>query len=458
MERPTVREYAAMLRRGELRCRDLIDAALARRSSSSAYRSSDDARCVMQAEAVDQALRAGVDLGPWMGIPISVKDLFGVPGFPTCAGTPNPLPAAWERPGPIVRALLQQQAIVVGKTETVEFAFGGLGTNPHRPPLANPWDPKTARVPGGSSAGAGVSLCEGSALLALGTDTAGSVRIPASFTGTFGLKTTHGRWSLDGIVPLSPTLDSVGLLANNIEDLTLAFATLDGRRRHRPLTSRPSGGRGVADLRLGRVDELLWDDCSPGIVETVETALWRLTAAGAMMTPLALPEVRLAYDLFRQGGPVAAELHHFLSSELPEAFDTLDPNVAQRVQSGGTLTASEYLGRLARLRAWSAAAEARMADVDAWVAPTVALTPPPLEEVAGDGYASRNLLALRNPSVVNYLGMCALTIPVGLDAAGMPVGMMVVGRRGADEDLVAIANVIAPRVCANLPACPSPPM
>jgi aspartyl-tRNA(Asn)/glutamyl-tRNA(Gln) amidotransferase subunit A len=141
-----------------------------------------------------------------MGIPISVKDLFGVPGLPTCAGTNAAFPREWEAAGPVVGAVLSQLGIVTGKTHTVEFAFGGLGTNPHWGTPVNPWSsPDEPRAPGGSSAGAGVSLAQGSALLALGTDTAGSVRIPASFTGQTALKTTHGRWSLEGIVPLSPS-------------------------------------------------------------------------------------------------------------------------------------------------------------------------------------------------------------------------------------------------------------
>src|SRR5690606_28015197 len=143
-----------------------------------------------------------------------------------------------------------------------------------------------------------------------------------------------------------------------------------------------------------------------------------------------MPEVELAYGLFRQGGPVAAELYHFLSTQLPDFIATLDPNVRQRTESGASLTAIEYLDRLSHLRLWQGAAGGRLANLDAWVAPTVAITAPTLEEVSGDGYAPRNLLALRNTSIVNYLGMCAVTLPIGFDAAGMPVGMMLVARHG----------------------------
>lgn len=444
---PTVLEQGAALRRRELTCVELVEDALSRRNAAwGAYRSVDDGGSLAQAEAVDRALAAGVDLGPWMGIPVSVKDLFGVSGYPTFAGGPHRLPAAWEQPGPIVRALQRQMAIVVGKTHTVEFAFGGLGTNPHTPTPRNPWDPMQHRVPGGSSSGAGVSLCEGSASLALGTDTAGSVRIPASYTGNLALKTSHGRWSRTGIVPLSPTLDSVGVLTRTVDDLVLAYTTLEDRWSgldHFRIGVPPVRLEG---LRLGRCDALLWDDCSAGVVEAVDDVLAHLERDGVRTHAFEMPEVELAYGLFRQGGPVSAELYHFLSTQLPDSIATLDPNVRQRTETGATLTAVEYLDRLSRLRRWQEAAKTRMAGLDAWVAPTVAITPPTLEEVSGDGYAPRNLLALRNTSVVNYLGMCAVTLPIGFDAAGMPVGMMLAARHGDDDRLVAIACLLAPYV------------
>lgn len=442
---PDAHELGLALRRGELSCRELVADALARREPAwDAYRSTDDERSLRHADAVDQALRAGLDLGPWMGIPTSVKDLYGVPGFATYAGSPTRLPSAWERPGPVVDALVRQLAIVVGKTHTVEFAFGGLGTNPHTPTPRNPWDPVEHRVPGGSSSGAGVSLCEGSAWLALGTDTAGSVRIPASYTGNLGLKTTHGRWSVDGIVPLSPTLDSAGILTRTVTDLELGYTTLDPRWTSRAEFLADGPHPSLQGLRLGRCDVLLWDDCSAGIVETIETVVGRVERDGARIVHFELPEIEPAYALFREGGPVPAELYHFLSSSLPDALATLDPNVRRRTESGATMTAVEYLRRRACLGGWQEAARQRCEGIDVWIAPTVAITPPKVADLAGDGYAPRNLLALRNTAVVSYLGMCAITLPVGLDRAGMPVGLMLVGRPGADDLLVALARVFEP--------------
>lgn len=352
------------------------------------------------------------------------------------------MPAMYERPGPLVRLLEEQMAIVVGKTHTVEFAFGGLGTNPHSETPRNPWDRDVHRVPGGSSSGAGVSLTEGSAMLALGTDTAGSVRIPASYTSNVGLKTSHGRWSVEGIVPLSPTLDTAGVLTRSVGDLELAFATFDPAwnglehfRARGPLAH-------LSNLRLGRTDDLMWDDASPGVCEAVESCLATLVTRGATIERIAFPEVEGAFELFRQGGPVPAELYHFLSTRLPDALPELDPHVRQRTEGGATLTAVEYLERLAKMDGWAAAAAARLRDVDALVAPTVALSPPTLAEVEGAGYAPRNLLALRNTAVVSYLRLCALTVPVGFDHLGLPVGMMLVAKHGDDDRLVAIARAL----------------
>ncbi|RMF71559.1 MAG: amidase, partial [Acidobacteria bacterium] len=187
-----------------------------------AFVGEDPPRALREAAAADALLARGEDPGPAAGVPWSAKDLYGVPGYRTHAGCPRPLPERFEQPGPLVERLLAHGAPCVGKTHTVQFAFGGLGTNPHWPTPVNPWDAEVERVPGGSSSGAGVSVVTGAARIALGTDTAGSVRIPAAWTGCVGLKTTAGRWPTAGIVPLSPTLDTAGVLARDVADVAFA--------------------------------------------------------------------------------------------------------------------------------------------------------------------------------------------------------------------------------------------
>lgn len=433
---PDAVDAAAALRAGTLSAGALLARCRARRDEDlGAYRTWAPEFAARQAAAADAAFAAGIDAGPLQGLPVSVKDLFGVAGLPLYAGSARALPADWQREGPLVRRLRAQLGVIVGKTHTVEFAFGGLGTNVHWGAPRNPHD--RARLPGGSSSGAGVSVAEGSALLALGTDTAGSVRIPASMTGTAGLKTTQGRWSIDGIVPLSPSLDTPGLIARSARDLAYAFAALDG--------GSPPGAAAAppAALRLGVPERFFWSDCDPGVVEAVEHARARLEAAGARCVPLELPGCDEAFALLRAGGLAAPELDRFLADELPQWRAGLDPAVRARMEAAERLSAREYLRRLARHRSLSRAAVAAVVEVDAVLTPTVPITPPRSDAVAApEAYRAANMLALRNTAVVNLLGLCALTLPAGTDAAGMPVGLQLIAAPRHEERLLALARSV----------------
>lgn len=397
-----------------------------------AYKTWNGEELLSQANLATQVFRAGRDVGPMQGIPFSAKDLFGVPGFPTFAGSPNALPVAWERPGPVVNQLLRQLAPVSGKTHTVEFAFGGLGTNPHWGAPRNPWSTSGHRVPGGSSSGAGVSLIEGSALLALGTDTAGSVRIPASMTGTVGLKTSHGRWSLDGIVPLSTSFDTPGVLSRTVADAVWAFEAIDPEPVARI--------QGVYGLRIGVPAQFFWDDCDPGVPERVEEAVLELEKAGARVVPLEIADVQEAYGYFKLGGLAPPELYAFLERDLPDWLESLDPNVRKRLDAGIAFPAWEYLQRRDRFQAIGRGAAARLEIVDVMLAPSVAVTPPTLDALVPEGeYARLNMRALRNTSIANVLGLCSLTMPIGLDSAGMPAGLLLMAPASADPRLLGCA-------------------
>lgn len=438
----TIRALARAVRNKELTFTEIADMAISKRSELlGAYRHHDDELVSSRAAIADEQLASGIDRGPLMGLPVSVKDLYGVPGFPTCAGSPMELPERFTQAGPVVTTLLDQGAVITGKTHTVEFAFGGLGTNPHLPTPRNPWDPHVHRVPGGSSSGAGVSLVEGSAVLALGTDTAGSVRIPAAMTGRVGLKTTAKRWSQEGIVPLSTTLDTAGVLTNDVEDAIIAFAEIDPNFSSVQAFENEMGSRKIEDLSFAHCDRLFWDDLSPGVGEAVEASLKELEHQGATRTAIDLPAVEPTYELFKEGGPVGVELYRFLSTELPEWFDTLDPNVRARVGNAGELTESQYQDRLLHMTQWGSEVAVQLEPVDVLVCPTVANTPPALDDIATPAeYGPQNLLSLRNTSIANYLGMCALTLPVGLDDAGMPVGLMIMAAAGRETRLLAVAR------------------
>ncbi len=435
----SLKDHAAALREGRLTSTALVEEAMARQARFAdllgAYKTVDPEITRRQAAAADRVLASGENTGPLAGLPVSVKDLFGVEGFPTYAGTANRLPPDWEREGPTISRLRAQHGVVMGKTHTVEIAFGVLGTNPHWGAPRNPWDPERPRVSGGSSSGAGVSLAEGSAVLALGTDTAGSVRVPASFTGMVGVKTTQGRWSIDGIFPLSPSLDTPGVLTRTVADAAYAFDALDDEGGAQDAAAEIE----LADLAIGVPNALFWDDCMPGIEDGVRAALAELERAGARLVPLDLPSADQAYAYLCQGGLAAVEVYAFLKNDLPQVLKTLDPNVAQRMADAGTLPAVEYIQRKRHLAALGAKAAAGLAGVDALATPTVAVTPPTLEEISSaEAYRSKNLLALRNTGVVNMLGLCGLSMPVALDRENMPVGLQLIAGPGADARLVGI--------------------
>lgn len=434
---------AAELRSGSVSARDLVEEALdaAQTRGNQAYRALRSTSARVEADLVDRAFVLGRDLGPLAGLPISVKDLYGLDGEQTFAGTPRALPPRFERTGSLLERAARQVGVIVGKTHTVELAFGGIGTNAHWGTPRNPCASDGRRVPGGSSSGAGVSLREGSAVLAFGTDTAGSVRIPAAWTGTVGLKTTKGRWPTDGIVPLSTTLDTPGILARTVEELAFAFHALD---RVGVTVSQIAGlaePRDAAGLRLGVATGLFREDCSPGVWEAVETAVLALEEAGARVEDVELAGVEQAKAVFDLGGPTAIELHSFLSLELPDWLETLDPAVRDRLRSAAETPAGEYLRRLAEMRRAHATAMAGLEGFDAILTPTVANTPPLVEDLEDlDRYRRENLLALRNTAMVSTLGLCAVSLPCGVDAAGMPVGLQLIGPANGETGLLAVAG------------------
>lgn len=408
-------------------------AAMDANKASNAYRKIDPDRVRLEAAAAAARIGADSNAPALTGAPVSVKDLYVAEGYDLYAGTSMALDAHLSEEGPVMRSLKQDGIVVTGKTHTVEFAFGGIGSNPHWPVPVNPWDGQTQRVPGGSSSGAGVSLWTGTAALALGSDTAGSVRVPASYTGCIGLKTTHGRWSLDGIAPLSPSLDTAGFLALDAAMVRDAFNAID---------CDPAGAvpRAVDGVRIG-VFRQSYDGAEPGIAESVDTALGELEKAGAVLVDISLPEYDDALAMFKVGGIAGIEFAGLISNRFPDWKPKLDPNVRQRFEAIEQATAIEYLKRLDALAAMQATAAERMdeAGVDVIAGPTVPITPPTIQEVAdGARYLDRNMLTLRNTVIGNFLKLAGFSIPSGKDAAGMPTGLMMMGRGGSDAQMVGL--------------------
>jgi aspartyl-tRNA(Asn)/glutamyl-tRNA(Gln) amidotransferase subunit A len=443
MSRPLV-EIAQELRERRLTSQEVVEAAIARHERFGerlhAYCQWTPEKARETAKAADAAFASGATVGPLQGVPISIKDLYAAEGLPCFAGSSRRLPTdPWEKDGPILATIRRQLGPIVGKTHMVEFAFGGTGLNSHHGAPYNPWDAATHRSPGGSSSGAGVSLLEGSAFLALGSDTAGSVRIPACMTGTVGLKVTIGRWSAEGVVPLSRTFDTPGLLARSVSDAAYGFGALDPSRGD-PVAFIANSSRSLDGIRIAVDDPLFWNDCDPGIAETARGAVDALVSEGAVLRSMTLPEATEAYAVFLEGGLSAVELRSFLDQELPEWLDQLDPIMASAVRGAESVSAREYLGRVGRLRALAGHAAHRFDEIDVIATPTLCLTPPILSDVSdADSYLSTNRRIVRNTVAVNYLGLCAITLPVGLDKAGMPVGLQLIAPAWAEERLLAIA-------------------
>ena len=374
----------------------------------------------------------------FLGVPVSIKDLYGVNGYKTRAGTPKELPSKWEVQGPIVNTLTSHHSLITGKTHTVEFAFGGVGMNPHWGTPINPWDETEHRVPGGSSSGAGVSLCTGTAALALGTDTAGSVRIPASVTGNVGLKTTKNRWSTEGIVPLSSSFDTPGILTHTVKDCIYAFKELDKTSlynyKDKELNVDPD-----IDFTFTTYD-WFFDKCNEQISGEINTAIKKIEKYGKYKKAKELNEIDDSYYLFTKGGLAAAEFAAYIDGEMSELKETLDPNVAFRIKDMDSFSAMEYLERKNDLETMSRTINKKFEKFDVIITPTVPITAPAVSHLKDSKkYSEANGLMLRNTSPINLLGLCAITIPIALDRSRIPIGLQIIAPAFNELKLLSIA-------------------
>jgi aspartyl-tRNA(Asn)/glutamyl-tRNA(Gln) amidotransferase subunit A len=378
------------------------------------------------------------------GVSISVKDLYAVTGFDTYAGSPLAL-TEFNSSGTLVKRLTDAGAHVCGKTHTVEFAFGGLGTNPHWPVPVNPFDKNQHRVPGGSSSGAPVSLWMGACQLALGSDTSGSVRVPAAFCGTFGLKTSAGRWEKDGIVPLSPSIDTAGLLALSAADASWGFAVLDPATSANPeafIERCKPNSRPMEGVRIGVIDGL-FQGCEGGIDTRVMDSLKQLQAAGATLVHLDWPHIEETYQLFLEGGLSALEFPAFIKTEHRKPwFDQLAASTKMRfahlTQADLANASTQIAEKNALIQTFNQAAETLLKTVDFAVCPTCPVSAPTLAYVEAnlEQYKERNFKALRNTQVANLQYLCAATLPCGLDDFDMPIGLQIMMGHGQDEQLM----------------------
>jgi aspartyl-tRNA(Asn)/glutamyl-tRNA(Gln) amidotransferase subunit A len=453
-------DISGALRIGEVTAEEITEIAIARHDAWDdklmAYKTWKPANALNQAKAADQALKTKNDLGSLTGIPISIKDIFGVEDFPTFAGSPNRLPSKWENEGPVVKSVRRQLCVIPGKTHTVEFAFGGLGINPHWVTPRNPWDSKNYRVPGGSSAGAGVSLHEGSAKIAFGTDTGGSVRVPASLTGTVGIKTSKNRWSTKGIVPLSTTFDTPGILTRTVADAVFGFEAIDSKCRH---SAKKIRARDLNQVRIGVTRDYFWEKCQDDIAAIVENTIAELVDGGATSVAVSMQEAYEAVEVMAGGIIAASEGFEFLTNELPGWADTLHPFISGRMNTGRDSLALDYMTARRRVQELWLRADAQLAEVDVLAVPTVPITPPIVSDVEDtESYITANMLCLSNTMAGNSLNLCGITIPAGLDKAGMPVGLQLLARNNSEEILLAVALAIEAKIGKPAERLGTPPL
>jgi aspartyl-tRNA(Asn)/glutamyl-tRNA(Gln) amidotransferase subunit A len=437
IEFATISELAAQIRAGALSPVKIAQTHLERIAALDkrlhAFIAVTRDRALAEAQAAEVLLRGGHDLGPLHGIPYAVKDLYDVKGMATTGGTRLLGANLAHQDCAAVRRLAAAGMVLVGKTHTVQFAFSGIGINHDQGTPHNPWSP-TPLAPGGSSSGSGVAVGAGLVPVALGTDTGGSVRIPAALCGTVGLKTTVGRVSRSGVYPLSWTLDSVGPLTRTVEDAALVHQALQGPdpadETTRGVVSDdplPRLRAGVKGLRLAFGETMFFDDVDPEIVTAVREAGRVLRGLGASVDSVAVPEVSEAMADQRRATMIAAEALAVNGRLIDEQFDSLDPVVAHRMKAGRTLSATDYF---VVLRQWAGLRERvrrTLADVDALLVPATMVPPRPLTAIDAsvEGYNEANIRYLRNTAIGNILDLCAVVLPCGFTRDGLPIGLMV---------------------------------
>lgn len=425
---------------GRRRAVDLLDTALAA-DAPRAFVRRFEASARATAAAVDAVHAAGAPLPPLAGLAVSVKDLFDVAGAPTTGGSRalGDAPAAAADATAVAR-LRGAGAAIVGHTNLSEFAFSGVGLNPHHGTPANvvtdALDPATPRVPGGSSSGAATSVAAGAAWAALGSDTGGSIRIPAALQGLVGFKSTQAAVPRDGCLPLSTTLDTACGITRSVRDAVLLHEVLAGVRLALP--ARP-----LAGLRLAVPATVMLDDLDPAVAQAFDRSLQTLRDGGARLETIALPALAELATINAGGGFPAAEAWAWHRPLLARAGAAYDPRVALRIRRGEAMSAADYIGLLATRTDWIARVETALAGFDAALSPTVPCLAPPLAPLlaSDERFFATNGRLLRNPSVVNFLDGCAISLPCH-PHGGWPVGLMAWAPRGADAPLLAVALAI----------------
>jgi len=415
----------------ELASRTAIDEALSRADAPEAkavftLRLDDDAR--------RNAAAAACSHGRFAGVPITVKDNFDLAGYPTTAGSKFLASAAPAgKDAPVIARLRQAGFVILGRTNMTEFAFSGLGLNPHYGTPVNPAFPGEQRIPGGSSSGAAVSVALGIVPVAIGTDTGGSIRIPAALCGLTGFKPTAESVTREGVLPLSTTLDGVGVIARSVAECAAVFDVI------RDVPGSPRGDIAAGDIRLGIVTTYVQDDVEPYVALVTQAAIDRLEAAGIRIERIAIPELADIPAMMRDATFPAVEAAGWHASLLVDHAEDYDPRVLVRIRAGQIMAPAAYARLCDQREGLIEAVTARAAGFDALVWPTVPFAAPTMASLADDGaYHAANGRSLRNSTVANLIDGCAISIPCPTQAA--PVGMTLAALHGRDDHLLRVAT------------------
>lgn len=416
--------------------RELVDAALAEaENTQSVFTRLYPEAARAAAGHADTMRLAGVEApSPLAGLPVSIKDLLDVAGETTLAGSLvlDGAPAA-THDAPVVQRLRKAGAAIIGKTNMTEFAFSGIGMNPHYGTPANPGDKEIARIPGGSSSGAAVSVATGICVAAIGSDTGGSIRIPAALCGLVGFKSTARRVPTAGAIPLSTTLDTICAMTRSVDDCILMDSLIADQPL--PVPSLPLRG-----LRLALPVNLMQDGMEPHVATSFSAALSRLSAAGALIVETTLAPLDECAALNKFPNVEAYAWHRKL---LDQGEARYDQRVSRRIQFGAAMSAADYIAMQAARSGWIARMESLLAPYDALIAPTVPIVAPPIAqlEASDDAFFAANAKVLRNTSVINFLDGCAISLPCHVQGT-LPVGLMLALPAMHDARLLAIAKAV----------------
>jgi len=439
----TIAELSRLLAAGQITSRELVEQSLAaiadpQGEGSRAFLAVHEQAARTAADRVDAQHRAGAQLPVLAGIPLSLKDLFGEAGVVTLAGSKVLVGApAATRDSTVVERVKNSGAIIVGRTNLTEFAYSGLGINPHYGTPKNAFDRATGRIPGGSTSGGAVSVSDGMAAGAIGTDTGGSVRIPAALNGLVGFKPTARRVPLDGTVPLSFSLDSAGPIARTVADCALLDRILSAE------TGAAAAPAPLRGLRFLVPKTVFLDDLSAAVASAFAAALARLSGAGATIVELPMAEFAQAATVSSRGSLVSAEAFAWHRRWIEDRADKYDRRVLTRIRPGAAMTAADYIDLLQLRQRFIRTINAVARGYDAMLMPTTPQTAPTIAEASRDdeSYLHFNHRMLRNTSIVNAFDGCALSVPCQ-EPGSEPVGLMIAGTQNTDHQILAIGLAV----------------